>query len=117
MIHTIDALPHPDFADCIHKIEVWDINISLKNQEVALVTCSRIENPDGSLRARTEARTVILRAAMDTFVDLDGNFVNGPADMQTIFPEFIAIYNGAFPLLLPFIEKGVTNGIAQNRYW
>jgi hypothetical protein len=116
MIHTIEAQAHPDFPELTHEIEVWDINISLKNQEVALVTCSMIKDSEGNLKARTEARTVILRATMDTFVNTAGDFVAGPADGETIFPEFVAIYSQAFPMLLPFVEQGVSNGVGHGRY-
>lgn len=117
MIHLIAAQAHPEFPDCTHEIEVWDINISLKNQEVALVTSSLIKDKDGKLMARTEAKTVILRATMDTYVNTAGNFVDGPADGKKVFPEFMAIFSQAFPMLLPFVEKGVDNGVEQGRYW
>ena len=116
MIHEIEVAAHPDFPNCTHKIGVRGINILLDGQEVQLTTVSTIYNPDGTIHRRTEPMEVLLRATDESFVNQAGVLVEGPANGTTIFPQFQAIYSQAWPGLLPFVEQGVANGVAQGRY-
>ncbi|GHB63960.1 hypothetical protein [Persicitalea jodogahamensis] len=116
MIHEIEVAAHPDFPDCTHKVAVLGINILLDGQEVQLRTVSTIYRPDGSVHRRTEPKYVLLRATDESFVNAQGELVEGPADGTAVFPQFQAIFSQAWPLLLPFVEQGVANAMTQERY-
>ncbi|MPR36544.1 hypothetical protein [Salmonirosea aquatica] len=116
MIHEITVAPHPDYPDCTHTVAVRGINILLDGEEVQLVTVSTIYDAYGEICRRTEPREVILRATDESFVDATGALVDGPANGTTVFPQFQAIFDQAWPLLLPFVAQGVANGVTQGRY-
>lgn len=116
MIHEIIVAAHPDFPDCTHKVGIRGINILLDGEEVQLTTVSTIYSPDGTVHRRTEPRAVTLRATDESFVNQQGQLVDGPANGTSVFPQFQAIFSQAWPHLLPFVEQGVANGEGQGRY-